>query len=115
MRTEPKGPQAARLRRRQRRLLARVRIPPDALPGSLVLTHRRCVKPTCHCATRAGHPVWSLTFLVHGQKHVERIPDDWVAVVRQRVAAGRAFKAAVAEIFTADAQLLALWRTEQRR
>lgn len=115
MRIAPKGPPAARLRRRKRQLLARLRLPPDALPGSLALTHRRCGKPTCHCGTRAGHPVWSLTFMVDGRKHVERIPDDWVAVVRQRVAAGRAFKATVAELFTANAQLLALWRKEPRR
>lgn len=113
MRIEPKGLLANRLRRRKQRLLADVRIPPDGLPGSLALTHRRCGKPTCHCAEAKGHPVWSLTFMVEGKKRVERIPEEWIESVRKRVDTGRKFKEAVAEIFAANAQLLALWRKEQ--
>jgi hypothetical protein len=82
------------------------------LPGSLAETHRRCGKATCHCATGEGHPVWSLTFMVEGQKRVERIPTAWVAEVQRRVDAGREFKAAVAEVLAANAQLLALWRRQ---
>jgi hypothetical protein len=67
--------------------------PPEGLPGSLALTHRRCGKPTCHCASGAGHPLWSLTFMVKGKKHVERIPEEWLAQVRRRVAEGRALSA----------------------
>lgn len=115
MRQEPKGPQAAQLRQQKRRLLARLSIPPDGLPGSLALTHRRCGKPTCHCAQGQGHPVWSLTFMVNGAKRVERIPEDWVETVRHRVDTGRKFREAVAEVFAANAQLLALWRREQGR
>jgi hypothetical protein len=115
MKVEPKGPQATRLRQRKRRLLARLRIPPDGLPGSLVLTHRRCGKPNCHCAQGQGHPVWSLTFMAKGSKRVERIPEDWIELVRIRVETGRKFKEAVTEIFTANAELLTLWRKEQRR
>lgn len=110
----PKGPAAARLRQRKWAVLRRLTIPPEALPGSLALTHRRCGKSTCHCATGQGHPLWSLTFMVEGQKHVERIPEEWVDAVRQRVEAGRAFKAAVAEVFAANALLLALERTQRR-
>ncbi len=115
MSIEPKGPRAAHLRQRKRRLLARLRIPPDALPGSLALTHRRCGKPSCHCADGEGHPVWSLTFMVNGRKRVERIPADWAEGVRRRVGEGREFKQAVAEIFTANAELLVLGRKQQRR
>jgi hypothetical protein len=53
--------------------------------------------------------------MVHGKKRVERIPDDWVEVVGQRVKAGREFKEAVAEVFAANAQLLTLWRKQQQR
>jgi uncharacterized protein DUF6788 len=109
----PKGRQAARLRRRKRQLLARVRLPPEGLPGSLALTHRRCGKPSCHCAEGKGHPVWSLTFMVQGRKRVERIPQEWVEGIRPRVESGRKFKEAVAEIFAANAQLLALKRKGQ--
>jgi len=115
MHFEPKGLIANRLRLQKRRLLADLAIPPDGLPGSLALTHRRCGKPNCHCAGGEGHPVWSLTFMVQGQKRVERIPDDWIEYVRGRVEAGRKFKEAVAEIFTANAQLLALWRKQRSR
>ena len=110
----PKGPLAARLRRRIQHLLDRVELPPTGLPGSLALTHSRCGKPSCHCADGQGHPVWSLTFMLDGQKHVERIPADWVDSVRQRVEQARQFKDAVAEIFTANAQLLALQRDQSR-
>jgi hypothetical protein len=115
MQIKPKGIIANRLRLQKRRLLAQLEIPPDGLPGSLALTHRRCGKTTCRCADGVGHPVWSLTFMVQGKKRVERIPDEWVEVVRQRVEAGRKFKEAVAEIFAANAQLLALWRRERAR
>ncbi len=115
MEKKPKGPEATGLRRRKSKLLARVSIPPDALPGSLALTHRRCGKPTCHCATDGGHPIWSLTFMVDGKKHVERIPNDWVELVRRRVNAGKELKKALDEIFIANARLLVLWRKQERR
>lgn len=115
MKITPKGSFASRLQRRKERILAEIAIPPDALPGSLSLTHRRCGKPTCHCAQEQGHPVWSLTFMVKGKKRVERIPKEWVQVVGRRVKAGREFKEAVAEVFAANAELLTLWRKQQRR
>jgi hypothetical protein len=52
--------------------------------------------------------------MLDGQKHVERIPADWVDSVRQRVEQARQFKDAVAAIFTANAQLLALQRDQSR-
>lgn len=115
MKPEPKGPQAARLRQRKFELVRRFKIPPELLPGSLVLTHRRCGKPTCHCATGEGHPVWFLTFMVKGKKKVEAVPPEWVDEVRTRVEAGREFKESVAEVFAANAQLLALARRQRRR
>jgi len=109
---DAKGQAAARLRQRKYALLRRWQIPPDALPGSLALTHRRCGTPTCHCAQGEGHPLWSLTFMVHGKKRVERIPDEWVEQIRPLVEQGREFKDAVAEVFAANAQLLALRRRQ---
>ena len=115
MEITPKGPQAARLRQRKFALLRQFPIPPDLLPGSLSLTHRRCGQSTCHCATdKKGHPVWSLTFMAGGKKHVERIPNEWVEEVQSLVDAGREFKEAVAEVFAANARLLALWRRQKR-
>lgn len=109
----PTGAEAARLRHRKFALARRFGIPEDLLPGSLSETHRRCGKPTCRCAGGEGHPVWTLTFMVDGQKRVERIPAEWVEEVRQLVDAGREFKQAVNEVLAANAQLWVLWRREQ--
>ena len=114
MNREPKGPRAARLRQRKYELIRRFNIPPDLLPGSLSLVQGRCGKANCHCATGEGHPGWMLTFMVDGKKRVERIPQEWVEEVRRQVEAGREFKQAVAEVFAANAQLLAL-RRQQRK
>ena len=116
MKIASKGPQAARLRQRKFELLRRFPIPPHLLPGSLSLTHRRCGQPTCHCAKdKQGHPVWSLTFMAEGKKRVEHIPNEWVEEVQRLVEEGREFKEAVAEVFAANAQLLALWRKQRHR
>src|SRR5260370_641820 len=112
---DAKGDAAARLRQRKHAMLRRFQIPSDALPGSLALTHRRCGKPSCHCAQGQGHPVWSLTFMGQGRKRVERIPEEWVRGGRPRVESGRKFKQAVAEIFAANAQLLVLKRKQHTR
>ena len=111
----PTGPEAAALKRRKRALLARLRIPPDALPCSLALTQRRCGKSSCHCAKGAGHPCYSLTFMVDGKKHVESIPLEWIDVGRLAVDTGRGFKDAIAELFVINAQLLVLSRQQRRR
>lgn len=111
----PVGTQASALKRRKRKLLTRLRIPPDALPGSLVLSHRRCGKPGCHCAEGTAHPFYSLTFMVDGKKHVESVPADWIDAVRPAVDAARGFKDAVSELFAINAQLLVLARQQRRR
>ena len=89
MKDEPKGPQASRLRQRKFELVRRFQLPDDLLPGSLSLSHLRCGKPTCHCADGPRHPVWSLTFMVQGKKHVQHIPKEWVEDVRRRHVASR--------------------------
>ena len=59
--------------------------------------------------------MWTLTFMANGKRRVERIPDEWVDEVRPLVEAGREFKDAVAEVFAANAQLLALWRKQSAK
>jgi hypothetical protein len=109
------GPLASRLRQRKFQLLRRFSIPEDALPGSLVLSHLRCGKATCHCAEDRGHPVWSLTFMVQGKKRVQHIPKEWVEEVRRRVKTGREFQDAVREVLAANAQLLVLERKKLKK
>lgn len=115
MNGEPKGPQAARWRQRKFELLRRFSMSPDLLPGSLTLSRSRCGKPSCHCAQGAGHEAWTLTFMSHGKRRVERIPKEWVEEVRQRVEAGREFLDAVREVLTANAELLILSRKQQSK
>ena len=55
---------------------------------------------------------WLLTFRDDGRKRVERIPDEWVEQIRPLVEQGREFKDAIAEVFAANAKLLALWRRQ---
>jgi hypothetical protein len=110
-----KGDAAARLRQRKFALLHRFAIPADALPGSLALIHRRCGKANCHCAQGEGHPLWLLTFMVKGKKHVQSIPPERVEEIRPLVEQGREFKEAVAEVFAANAQLLELWQQQNTR
>src|SRR6266496_3504007 len=103
MKKKPKlrGEQAARLRQRKFALLRRYQLPEavvaELLPGSLSQSRRRCGKPTCHCATGAGHPSWYLAFMVEGKQRVQHIPAAWAADVQRRVAAGREFKQAIAD------------------
>jgi hypothetical protein len=115
----PTGERAAGLRQRKFALLRRYQIPEaivaELLPGSLTQSRRRCGKPTCHCATGAGHPSWYLAFMVEGKQRVQHIPAAWAADVQRRVAAGRAFKEAIAEVLAANAQLLILERRQTRR
>lgn len=113
MTIEPQGAQASRLRQRKFELMRRFQIPDHLLPGSLSLSHLRCGKPTCHCARGEGHPVWSLTFMVQGKKHVQHIPKDEAEEVRRQVQAGREFQDAVREVLAANAQLLVLARKQR--
>ena len=111
----PSGADASRLRHRARLLKARFHLPDNALPGSLALSHRRCGKPSCHCADGDGHPLWTLTFMAGGKKRVESIPADWVDAIRARVEAGRHFKQAAAELLVINAELLVLARNQRPR
>ena len=115
MNVAPKGPEAARSAPAQVRPASPVPLCPkiSLLPRYLSLTHRRCGKPTCHCASGEGHPIWFLTFMSAGKRRVERIPKEWVDDVRQRVEAGRRFQDALREVLTADAELLVLLRKQQ--
>ena len=113
MDVSPKGPRASRLRQRKFELIRRFHLPDHLLPGSLCLSHTRCGKPSCHCASGEGHPSWSLTFMANGKKRVERVPKEWVEEVRRRVAAGREFQDAVKEVLAANAELLVLRRKQK--
>ena len=115
MRTDPKGPEASLLRQRKHKVMRQFQLPDDLLPGCLTQTHRRCGRPTCHCATQGdpGHPIWFLTFMSGGKRRVERIPVAWVESVGKQVEAGRAFQDAIKDMLAANAELLVLSRKQK--
>ena len=101
---------------RRQKLLATLAVPPDGLPGSLALSHRRCGSSTCHCQQdERGHPSWTLTFMAEGRKRVVHVPSDAVDAVRRRVEAGNAFKNGVAEMLAINAQVMVLERQARTR
>jgi hypothetical protein len=114
---DPKGPLAARLRRKKFPLIRRFHIPDHLLPGSLSLSRLRCGKPSCHCAQAEdpGHPIWTYTFMSDGKKRTLHVPKELVEEVQKRVAAGRQFQDAVREVLTANAELLVLARQQRRK
>ncbi len=58
--------------------------------------------------------MWSLTFMVDGKKHVERIPTEWVEQVRRRVEQGRAFKKVWSDASRTEAKIRAEPTTVER-
>jgi len=112
MEFEPRGAKASRLRQRKFELVRKFNLPDGLLPGTLSMARRKCGKPTCHCASGEGHPIWLLTFFFKGKRRIERIPADWVEEVQRRVEGGRALKEAVSEVLAANAELLTLWRKQ---
>jgi hypothetical protein len=115
MRMTPKGPRAAELRKLKHDHLRTLEIPAEALPGSLSQCFRKCGKASCRCACGPGHPIWLLTYMAEGRKRVERIPEAWVEEVRRRVGLGREFREKLTEILIANAELLVLWRRQQKQ
>ena len=115
MKVDPKGARARVVKNRKESRIKQLRVPGEALPGSLALIHRKCGTKTCHCATGERHPLWLLTYMRDGKKQVERIPDEWVQYVQQQVEKGKRFKEDVNQIFLANAELLVLLRKEKQR
>ncbi len=109
-----KGVEASQLRRRKHHLAGRYGIPAWLLGGSLNQVSRKCGKPGCRCASGEGHPMWTLTYSVNGERHVEFIPDRLMPPVQHLAEEGRAYRDALQELLTINAQLVSLWRKEQR-
>lgn len=111
MRARPSPVSRHTLERRRHTLVTTLALPPDGLPGSLALSHRRCGSVTCHCHTDAqGHPSWTLTFMADGRKRVVHVPTEAVDAVRARVDLGNTFKSGIAEVLAINAQLMVLDR-----
>ncbi len=68
------------------------------LVGSLSLVKRTCGKPTCHCAVKPGHAVWTLATSREGRRRCQVVRLDDVEQVRRRVAAYKSFKQRLGEL-----------------
>jgi hypothetical protein len=110
-----KGKRAAELRKQKFELVKRYHIPEDLLPGSLVVTYRRCGKATCRCVDGAPHPMWQLTYMKDGQKRVEAIPADWADQIVKVFESGKEYRQAVAEVSVINAELLTLFKQEKKK
>jgi len=109
-----KGVESSRLRQRKYALVRRFGFPEELLGGALTLTHRRCGKAGCRCAAGERHPMWTLTYSVDGNRHVEVIPRELVEQLKPLVDRCREHLDALRELGAINAQLLHLWRKEQR-
>ena len=58
--------------------------------------------------------MWTLTYSVKGRRHVEFIPDELVPKIAPLAEEGRAYRDALSEIQTINAQLVTLWRRQLR-
>ena len=58
--------------------------------------------------------MWTLTYSVEGDKRVQVIPTELVVELEPLIARARAYRDAVAEVAAINAQLVSLWREQQR-
>ena len=58
--------------------------------------------------------MWTLTYSVDGQRHVEFIPEELLPLLQPLAKVGRDYRDAVAEVLTINAQLVSLGRLQQR-
>ncbi|MDE2822205.1 MAG: hypothetical protein OXK79_01695 [Chloroflexota bacterium] len=82
------------LERRRDALIGEIAAVGDLRPGSLVETHRKCGKPTCHCARPGapGHPGWALMRRVGGRTVTRGVPRAALDETRAQIAEHRRFK-----------------------
>jgi hypothetical protein len=109
------GSSVKKIQEQKEKLLRRLKVPTDALPGSLSVSRLRCGKANCHCSQDEGHENWTLTYMADGKKRVKHIPQDLVEYVRQKVDHGKAFRDALNQIFLANIELLVLLRKPKQR
>jgi hypothetical protein len=58
--------------------------------------------------------MWTLTYSVEGTKHVQVIPAEHVVALQPLLERARHYREALAEHLAINAQLVSLWRVQQR-
>ena len=81
------------------RLVRRLGVLREMLPGSFVERRRKCGKPTCHCADgKQLHSAFQISVLLHGKLKTFHIPTELVEEARAKVELHRRFQEAGATI-----------------
>ena len=95
------------LRRRRDGVLGEFAGIGDLRAGSLVEMHRKCGKPTCHCAREGdpGHPGWALVRQVGGKTVTRGVPRAALEETRTQLAEHKRFKALSRRLVEASEEL----------
>jgi hypothetical protein len=81
------------------RLLRRLGLLREMLPGSFVEHKRACGRPNCHCADgKTLHTQYQISVLLDGKPKTFNIPAALVEQVRQKIELRRRFEKAAATI-----------------
>lgn len=89
-------------------LLRQMIRPAELVPGSFYLMHRKCGKPSCHCARGQLHATYVLTRSEAGKHKLYCVPATQRARVRKLAAAWKRSQKARAKLHQLHGQLLAL-------
>lgn len=112
---EAKSKEASQLRQQRFQIARRFGIPQSLIGGGLSKSRRRCGKPTCRCASGAGHPQWALSLSCDGARHVEKLPVDWVEDLEQSVLETQEYLNAIKQVMAINMKLLAKAKRQRRQ
>ncbi len=102
----------------RRHLLARLKeLHPRSpvLSASLVLVHRRCGRPGCHCQKGQGHPTHYLTCKQAGKTRTVYVPQDLIKEVQSWIREHQRLKALTQHISQLALAQVQTHVTERRR
>ena len=85
------------------------------LAASLVLIHKRCGRPGCHCQKGTGHPGHYLTCKQAGKTRTVYVPQDLLEEVQRWIAEHRRLKTLLRQISQLALAQVQTHLTAQRR
>lgn len=81
------------------KLVRRLGLFREMLPGSFVENKRSCGRPNCHCADgKTLHTKYQISVLIDGQPKTFHVPKGMVDQVREKIAIRQRFETAAAAI-----------------
>jgi hypothetical protein len=103
------------IRRHLRARLKELRPLSPVLAASLVLVHRRCGRPGCHCRKGQGHPTHYLTCKQQGRTRTVYVPQDLLPEVQSWIAEHQRLKTLTQHISQLALAQVQTHVTERRR